>query len=118
MKKILVSIISLVCVVANAQDSSKASVTFSGYADVYYLYDLNKPADGTRPAFVYSYNRHNEFNLNLGFVKGAYSSQRIRANLALGAGTYMNANYSSEPGVLKNVFEANAGIRIGKKDLW
>lgn len=31
----------------------------------------------------------------------------------------MNANYAAEPGVLKNVFEANASIKISKKkNLW
>lgn len=31
----------------------------------------------------------------------------------------MNANYSAEPGVAKNIYEANVGIKISKKhDLW
>ena len=98
------------------QDSSKSSLTFSGYAEVYYQYDLNKPSDNTRPGFIYSHNRHNEFNLNLGFLKANYTSDRIRANLALAAGTYMNANYSAEPGVLKNIYEANAGFKIVKNE--
>jgi hypothetical protein len=35
------------------------------------------------------------------------------------AGTYANANLSAEPGVLKNIFEANAGINLlKKKQLW
>jgi hypothetical protein len=43
----------------------------------------------------------------------------VRANLAIAAGTYMNANYATEPGVLKNLYEANAGIRLSKKtNLW
>lgn len=99
------------------QDST-GRLSISGYAELYYQYDFNKPADNNRPDFVYSHNRHNEFNLNLGFVKAGYSADRVRANLALGAGTYMNANYAAEPGVLKNVFEANAGIKLGKKNLW
>lgn len=34
-------------------------------------------------------------------------------------GTYANANLSAEPGVLKNVFEANVGVKISKtKNLW
>jgi len=31
----------------------------------------------------------------------------MRANFALGAGTYINASYAAEPGVLKNVYEAD-----------
>ena len=43
----------------------------------------------------------------------------MRASLALGAGSYMNANLASEPGVLKNIYEANAGIKIAhSRDLW
>ena len=102
-----------------AQDSTGGALTISGYAEVYYQYDFNKPADNNRPGFIYSHNRHNEFNLNLGFVKANYSAERIHANVALAAGTYMNANYAAEPGVLKNIYEANAGFKLSKsKNFW
>lgn len=101
---------------ACAQDSTKAGkLTFSGYAELYYGFDFNKPADNNRPGFVYSHNRHNEVNLNLGFIKANYDSDNIRANLALMAGTYTNANLAAEPGVLKNIFEANAGVKLSRK---
>lgn len=101
------------------QDSTAKPLAFSGYTEVYYSYDFGNPANGNRPAFAYSHNRHNEVNLNLAFVKAAYSTDQIRGNLALAAGTYMNANYAAEPGVLKNIFEANIGIKISKKsNLW
>lgn len=90
----------------------------SGYAEVYYSYDFNKPADHNKPAFLYSHNRHNEFAVNLTYLKAGYAADRVRANLALAAGSYMNANYSAEPGVLKNILEANAGVRLGKKNTW
>lgn len=119
MKKIFLGSAILMSVQLIGQDSTKGSLTFSGYAEAYYQYDLNKPADNNRPGFIYSHSRHNEFNLNLGFLKANYSAERVRANLALAAGTYMNANYSAEPGVLKNIFEANAGVKISKKkNLW
>lgn len=105
---------------AAGQDStSKKTLSFSGYAEVYYQYDFNEPSDGNRPGFIYSHNRHNEFNLNLSFIKTNYTTEKLRANLAFAAGTYMNANYAAEPGVLKNIFEANAGIKLSKqKNLW
>jgi Putative beta-barrel porin-2, OmpL-like. bbp2 len=119
MKKILLGTTVLVSVSLMAQDSTSESLTISGYAETYYTYDLNKPPGNNRPGFFYSHSRHNEFNLNLGFIKANYTADRVRANLALAAGTYMNANYAAEPGVLKNIFEANAGIRISKKkSLW
>ena len=102
---------------AKAQEEPKIKVT--GYLEAYYGYDFNKPADHNRPAFIYSHNRANEVNLNLGFIKAAYDSGNIRANLAVMAGTYTNANLAAEPGVLKNIFEANAGVKLSKSEnLW
>ena len=120
MKKILLGAAVLISTATLAQDtvSTPNPLTFSGYIESYYTYDFNKPLDNNRPGFIYSHNRHNEFNLNLGFVKGSYSTDKVRANLAIAAGTYMNANLAAEPGVLKNIYEANAGFKIGKKNLW
>jgi hypothetical protein len=105
---------------AFAQEEKEPSpFTVNGYVEVYYAYDFGKPENNTRPGFVYSFNRHNEVNLNLGFVRGSYNTDNVRANLALMAGTYANANLAAEPGVLKNIYEANAGVKISsKKNLW
>ena len=106
---------------ATAQDSTQkaAPLSFSGFVEAYYGYDFNKPSDNNRPFFFYSHNRHNEFNINLAYVKGSYNTEKTRANIALAAGTYMNANYAAEPGVLKNIYEADAGVKISKKkNLW
>jgi len=102
------------------QDTTKnTSLAISGYLEAYYLRDFNNSIGNTRPGFVYSHNRTNEVNINLALLKAAYETTNTRANLALGVGTYMNANYSAEPGVLKNIYEANAGVRISKKhNLW
>lgn len=104
---------------AFAQDQNEKPLSISGYAEVYYQYDVNRPLNNTRPGFLYSHNRTNEVNLNLAYIKAGYSTGKMRANLAIAAGTYMNANYSAEPGVLKNVYEGNVGVKISKKhDLW
>lgn len=119
MKKILIGSALLISTQLLAQEEQKPVLTWSGYVEAYYQYDFNKPADNNRPGFIYSHNRHNEFNLNLGFIKVNYTAERVRANLALAAGTYMNANYATEPGVLKNIYEANAGVKLSKKkNLW
>jgi hypothetical protein len=97
----------------------KGNLEVSGYIEAYYLYDINNPANGNRPSFIYSHNRHNEFNVNLALIKLSYNAARLRANVAFMAGTYSNANLAAEPGVLKNIFEANAGINLSKKkQLW
>ncbi len=115
MKKILFLSALLISAQLIAQEDKKQTLTVGGYIETYYIYDFNKPADNNRPGFIYSHNRHNEFNLNLGFLKATYNADRVRANLALAAGTYMNANYAAEPGVLKNIYEANAGVKLSKK---
>jgi hypothetical protein len=98
---------------------NKGPFTVSGYVEAYYSYDFNKPADNNRPSFLYNHNRSNEFNINLAFIKAGYTAERVRANIAVAAGTYMNANYAAEPGVLKNILEANVGFKVSKnKNLW
>lgn len=104
---------------ANAQADSSRSVVLSAYLDTFYGYDFANPTNHQRPAFMYSHNRHNEVNLNLGFVKVAYQQSKSRANLALMAGTYANANLAAETGVLKNILEANVGFKVSRnKNLW
>ncbi|WP_270089807.1 porin [Sphingobacterium sp. SYP-B4668] len=101
-----------------AQTTSNPLI-ISGYAEAYYTQDFNKPSQHMRPGFIYSHNRANEININLAYIKANYTSEQVRSNLALAAGTYMNANYSAEPGVLKNVYEANVGVKISKRhNLW
>ncbi len=126
MKKIMMSAAILMSIVSVAQDTMVINpvhainpLIISGYIEGYYSYDLNKPENNTRPGCLYNHNRHNEFNLNLGFVKVAYATERTRANLALAVGTYMNANYAAEPGTLKNIYEANAGYKLSaKRNFW
>jgi hypothetical protein len=104
---------------SGSSDSVSNPLKFSGYIETYFGFDFGKPLTNNRPGFIYSHNRHNEVNLNLGFVKAAYQTSNVRGNLALMTGTYANANLSSEPGVAKNIFEANAGLRLSKtKNLW
>lgn len=120
MKKILFALLAICGITASAQsDSIRKPLTISGYAEVYYTADFNNPKNNNRPGFVYSHNRNNEVNVNLAFVKAGYSTENLRANLALAVGTYMNANYSAEQGVMKNIYEANVGLKISKKhNLW
>lgn len=91
----------------------------SAYAELYYQNELSPGKRATRPSYVYSHHRNAEVNLNLGFIKAAYNSPTVRANLALGTGTYMQANYAAEPDVMKAVYEANLGIKLSKNhQIW
>lgn len=97
----------------------KKPLIIEGYGEVYYGYDFNTPIDNNRPDFVYSHNRHNEVNINLAMLRAKYNKGRVRANVGVMAGTYANTNLAAEPGVLKNIYEANVGIRLHKRrDLW
>jgi hypothetical protein len=120
MKKYILIILVNTAHFTYAQEDSKPSpFTVSGYVETYYCYDFNKPQNNTRPPFVYAFNRHNEVNLNLGFLKGAYTTDNVRATLTIMTGTYANANYAAEPGVLKNIYEANAGVKLSStKNIW
>src|SRR5262245_9566250 len=96
-----------------AQEIDK-TLKFSGYAEIYYGYDFNEPSNHDLPSFLFSYNRHNEFNLDLGYLKAAYATERVRGNLAFMAGTYVQTNLAAEPDVLRNIFEANVGFKLSK----
>ena len=106
---------------AQSSDSLKTGnkITFSAYAELFYTYDFNEPNNHLRQNFLYSYNRHNEVNLNLGLVKAAYQTENLRANLALMAGAYAQDNMAAEQQGLRYINEANIGIKISKtKNLW
>ena len=122
MKSIYFSVIALCSLqVTTAQDSTKNenNFTLSGYIEAYYSHDFNRLLHNTRPGFVYSHNRTAEATVNLVFLKGNFNNSKTRANIALAAGTYMNANLAAEAGVLKNIYEANAGLKISKNsDVW
>jgi hypothetical protein len=124
MKKVFLaaSILLNANVYVSAQDNDDekkdtAKLAISGYAEAYYSYDLNNPSNHLKPGFIYNYNRHNELNLNLAYVKANYSSNRVRGNVALMAGTYAQYNLASEAELLRYLYEANVGVRIGK-NLW
>lgn len=97
----------------------KPNLNLSGFVDLFYVYDLNQPRGTERQAFLFNHNRHNEFNLNLGIVKLGLEHLKYRANFALQTGTYSKDNYAAEPEVLKNIFEANVGLSLNKKNnIW
>lgn len=121
----IVRFVFLIVFFSEIKGQSDSSNTFlprieiSGIVDVYYMYDFNQPKTEYRQNFFYNYNRHNEINLNFGSIKISAQHSKYRANFALLAGTYASDNYANEPDLLKNVFEANAGISLSRKNnLW
>lgn len=100
------------------EDSIKVSpLNITGYIDVYYSYNFNNPASKEMSGFIFSHNRHNEFNINNAVVLLNYSTPKIRARVGLHTGTFIQANYAQDPIVLRFIHEANAGVRVNN-DLW
>jgi hypothetical protein len=110
----------LVPFLVNGQDTAQQKkLLLDFFVESYYSYDLNQPPDHEKPSFVYSHNRHNEFNVNLAVVKADYSTDRVRGSLGLMGGTYAEKNLSAEPALLRHFFQAYAGLRIpGKREIW
>jgi hypothetical protein len=107
--------------VGYTQDSSsnKSNVTTRFYIDAYYSYDFNRPLTHEKAPFIYNYKKHNRINANLALASVSYKGKITRANIGLMTGTYATYNLSSEPGLLKHLFEANAGVKISKnRNLW
>jgi hypothetical protein len=104
--------------VEEMDSSNIGKILLSGYVDVYYGYDFNEPKTSDRP-YAVSSARHNEININLAYLGMNYTNGKVRARFIPGFGTYMNANYSSEAGTLRNLVEANAGVCLStKRDIW
>lgn len=120
MKKILfAAVVAFIGATLSAQEKENNPLTFSGYVETYYSYDFGNPANHLRPGFVYSHNKHNEFNLNLGLIKANYAKDNIRVNFAVMTGTYAQYNMAAEEELMRHVFEANVGVKISSKHkLW
>jgi len=94
------------------------NASIGAYLDMYYGYNTNQPAGSNIPYYVTS-SRHNEMSINLAYIDVRYQAERVRVRIVPGFGTYVNANYTNEPGSLKNLIEANAGIKlIAKRNIW
>jgi hypothetical protein len=91
----------------------------TAYAEPYYSFDFANPSNHQRLPFAYNYNRHNEFNLNLGLIQATHTDSSLRASLGLMTGTYAAENLAGEPVVLRNIYEARVGVKISHKhNLW
>ena len=100
-------------------DSLFKHVKVSLYAETYFQNKWPNANQNIRPDYVYSFNRLNEVNLNLGFIKATYDNQKTRANVGLMAGTYAQSNLANEPAAVRNVWEANLGFKVLKnKNMW
>ncbi|WP_066759411.1 porin [Crocinitomix algicola] len=104
-------LIGLIHLAAIGQLDSVKNLKIEGYIEAYYSYDFSNPSDHDRPNFFYSYNRHNEFNLNIGMIKAIYKKNRVKSNLAFMTGTYAKSNLAHEPMIYRKINEANLSVK-------
>lgn len=100
---------------AQVNDFSKWKL--SGYLETYYSFDFNLPDNHLRPNFLYNFNRHNEFSVNLALVKATYTDEKLRSSFGLMTGTYAQANLANEPSWAQFVNEASIGVLLAE-NLW
>lgn len=98
----------------NCQNDTLKKITYSAFVDAFYVYDFAEPKTTKRNSNFYNYNRHNQVNINLAYLKANYTNKKVHANIALAAGTYIQDNLSTEPTLLQNIFEANLGFNVYK----
>ncbi len=96
--------------IALAQESKTLKLSFSGYLEMYYAYDFNRPETPAKLPFMYNHNRHNEFNVNIGLLRAKVEYDNAYASLAMHAGTYVDDNYASEN--TKIISEAFIGLYL------
>ena len=95
---------------AFAQDKSELKTTFSGFVETYYSYDFNQPITDSKLPFMYNYNRHNEFNINIGLLRAKVEYDNAYAIVSLQSGTYIDDNYANEK--IKYLNEAYIGLYL------
>ena len=93
-----------------AQEKSDFKIEFTGFLEAYYAYDINQPQSEGKLPFMYNYNRHNEFNLNIGLLRSRLEYENAYASFALHSGTYVDDNYANEK--LKYISEAYVGLHL------
>lgn len=93
-------------------------MSISGFLDTYYALDSNNPSSRERASFQTQPAKHNEFNLNLGFIEAFLNEPERRGRLALQYGTSVDRNYAAENNKsLQTIQEAYGGVKLNEK-LW
>lgn len=103
---------------AQATDTT-TTVRLNGFVDAYYAYDVTRPADGER-RFTTQPVRHDEANVNLAWLGVTVERRKVRARVALQAGTSVQSNYAGEPrtgatsgpDVARFIQEAAVGVKL------
>ncbi|MES2862577.1 MAG: outer membrane beta-barrel protein [Bacteroidota bacterium] len=105
-------VFSLITLAQEEEKKPDLKIDLSGYIDTYYSYDFDQPEGNSKQSFLYSYNRQNEFNINIALIRASISYDNVYAKLSVHAGTYVDDNYANED--LKLFNEAYLGVYLNK----
>jgi hypothetical protein len=115
-------VFSLKIAIAQAPVDSSNTNTYintSVYAEAYYAVDARENKIYNRSNFLYNHTSTRTFSTNIFFVKLNLEKKYWRFSFSPMFGTYANANLSNERRFVKNIFEANVGLKISKKkNIW
>ncbi len=95
-----------------SQENNNIKFTFSGFLETYYSFDFNQPQSERKLPFMYNFNRHNEFDVNIGLLRAKVEYENVYAVLSLHSGTYVDDNYINEK--IKYLNEAYIGLFLDK----
>lgn len=116
---LLAAIVHLGTSQAHAQDPTGTVWSAELFADVYYAADGNDTASGRRPDFLFNHTDTDELQLNLGLISLSANNDRLRGNLGLMTGSYVDENLAQEPDWAQPFFEANVGLALDREaSLW
>ena len=117
------SINKIYAVVDSTNIHIPSKISFVGYVDAYYAYDLNQSSNiqrgilANRNTPFYSHTNQNQISINNALLGARYTSDRLRAAVVLQTGTYVQRNYAAEPDYAKYIYETYVGVRLAK-NLW
>ena len=91
-----------------------AALIPEAFLDTYFAWDTNRPSDNKRP-FTTQAVRHNEPNINLGFLGVKLEEKTYRGRFVIQGGNSVEANTPFENDDLKYIQESVIGKKIGDK---
>lgn len=75
-------ITSFAIIYGQANDSTKKNYfKLSGFADPYYQYDFDNPANKMRPDYIYNHKKLDQLRVNLALLKAAFQKNKWKVNL-------------------------------------
>jgi Putative beta-barrel porin-2, OmpL-like. bbp2 len=118
MKKITILFLTLM-ISTSIIAQKKNNFSTQLYSESYFGLDLLEVKKSTQDQVFVSHKQLRQLapNILLGQLK--YNNNKYRSNLGLMYGDYSKYNLAAEPKFLKNIFEANVGIKLSKiRETW